>query len=232
MSGYISIIPAEISRNLSFCNDFISIHPSHRMQKKTAGLSEVFKLYLFTRSLPGLVSVLSELLESSLVKAEDDAESNENFNDCSDGLPAEKVKEIAATMRRKFIAPLEALAAQFALYQQLIEHVIDLDQLPDLVINPQHDPELQELRSEQLSLEAKADKLLKECRNDWASFADVKLETSPQHGLIFRSTSGDDERQLRASNSSVRVIAIKKVIIVSTIMLHSLSCKTRFIINL
>lgn len=189
------------------------------MQKKTAGLGEVFKLYLFTRALPGLVSVLLELLESHRPKADENTESecgtaamDDVCSPTQNGLNEDKLNEIAATMRLKFIAPLEALAAQFALYQQLIEHVIDLDQLPDLVINPQHDPELQELRTEQLALEAKADKLVRDCRNGWASFATVNLETSPQHGLIFRSTSGDDERQLRANNSSVRIISIKKVI--------------------
>ena len=64
-------------------------------------------------------------------------------------MPIAQLEEITKTIKRKFIAPLEALAAQFSLYQQLIEHVIDLDQLPDLVIDPQHDPELEELRTEQ-----------------------------------------------------------------------------------
>lgn len=184
-----------------------------RMQKKTAGLGEVFKLYLFTRALPGLVSVLADLLETSRVKAEDDGESADidNCSSTQNEMLGEKLLRISATMKSKFILPLEALATQFSLYQQLIEHVIDLEQLPDLVINPQHDPELQELRTEQLELEAKADKLVKNCRNGWASFADVKLEISPQHGMIFRSTSGDDERQLRTNNSSVRVLSIKKV---------------------
>lgn len=183
------------------------------MQKKTAGLSEVFKLYLFTRALPGLVSVLTELLESCRVASESNGDNNdENEGDFGQmPMPIAQLEEITKTIKRKFIAPLEALAAQFSLYQQLIEHVIDLDQLPDLVIDPQHDPELEELRTEQLALEAQAGKLVKDARNTWASGADVKLETSPQHGLIFRSTSGDDERMLRANNSSVRVITIKKV---------------------
>ena len=171
---------------------------------------------LFTRALPSLVSVLLELLESYRSKAEENTESecgtDDVYSPTQNALHGDKLTEITATMRLKFIAPLVALASQFALYQQLIEHVIDLDQLPDLVINPQHDPELQELRTEQLALEAKADKLVRDCRNGWASFATVNLETSPQHGLIFRSTSGDDERQLRANNSSVRIISIKKVI--------------------
>lgn len=178
------------------------------MQKKTAGLNEVFKLYLFTRALPGLVSTLAELLSSC------SSNSSENMDDNSSGQPglsAEKLADITKTMRAKFITPLESLAAQFLMYQNLIELVIDLDQLPILTINPKHDPELQELRDEQITLEKQAEKLRNNASNSWASFANINLEISPQHGFIFRSTSGDDERQLRANNPSVRVISIKKV---------------------
>lgn len=199
------------------------------MQKKTAGLGEVFKLYLFTRALPSLVTVLSELLQTCRISTEsnedDDYDSATSLSQIS--LPNEKLTRIVQTMTQRFIAPLQALASQFALYQQLIEHVIDLDKLPDLVIDPQHDPELEELRTEQLSLESQAEKLVKDARNGWASGADVKLETSPQHGLIFRSTSGDDERMLRSNNSSVRIISIKKVTLNTGII--KISCFWHFL---
>jgi hypothetical protein len=180
------------------------------MQKKTAGLGEVHKLYLFTRALPNLMSTLSELLESCKAK-DDDKDEGDECDSSQISFDDEKLAAITDTIRGKFITPLGALVAQFSLYQQLIEHVIDLNQLPDLVINPQHDPELQELRTEQISLQTQAEKLLREARNSWASFATIQLETSPQHGFIFRSTNGDDERQLRANNSAVRVVSIKKV---------------------
>jgi hypothetical protein len=167
------------------------------MQKKTAGLSEVFKLYLFTRALPQVVSVLTELVES-----------------CEDGVAVdspEKAQGIVSTLRSRFLGPLDDISAKFNMYQQLVEHVMDLDQLPELVINPKHDPELEELHSEKKELEVQADKLLRDARNSWASFADVKLEPSQQHGFVFRTTRSDDERQLRANNSSVRIISILKV---------------------
>jgi hypothetical protein len=179
------------------------------MQKKTAGLNEVWKLYLFTRGLPGIVSILSELLESCT--KHNDADGDDDVNFSQSDISAEKLLTITKTIREKFITPLDKLVSQFSLYQQLIEHVIDLDKLPNLVIDPQHDAELQELRTEQLDLEAQGERLCKNARNTWANFASIMLEISSQYGLIFRSTNGDDERQLRANNSSVRVLSIKKV---------------------
>jgi DNA mismatch repair protein MSH2 len=179
-----------------------------KMQKKTAGLSEVFKLYVFTRSLPTLMSVLNELVDSLSMEVTDaDALSGEDNSDGS----SDKKKSMAKTIRSKFIEPLDSISGKFSVYQQLVEHVIDLEKLPELVINPKHDPELQELHEEQVSLEAQADKLVREARNGWASFANIQLEMTPQHGFVFRTPKGDDERQLRANNSSVRIIAIKKV---------------------
>lgn len=180
------------------------------MQKKTAGLNEVWKLYLFTRGLPGIVSILSELLESCN-KSSDAGGDDDDVNLSQSSISGEKLLTITKTIREKFITPLDTLVSQFSLYQQLIEHVIDLDKLPNLVIDPQHDPELQELRAEQIDLEAQGERLCKNARNTWANFASIMLEVSSQYGLIFRSTNGDDERQLRANNSSVRVLSIKKV---------------------
>jgi hypothetical protein len=180
------------------------------MQKKTAGLNEVWKLYLFTRGLPGIVSILSELLESCN-KSTDASGDDDDVNFSQSSISGEKLSTITKTIREKFITPLDTLVSQFSLYQQLIEHVIDLDKLPNLVIDPQHDPELQELRAEQIDLEAQGERLCKNARNTWANFASIMLEVSSQYGLIFRSTNGDDERQLRANNSSVRVLSIKKV---------------------
>ena len=46
----------------------------------------------------------------------------------------------------------------------------------------------------------------------YASFANVNLEISSQHGFVLRTTKGDDERELRANNSKVRIISILKVL--------------------
>ena len=38
----------------------------------------------------------------------------------------------------------------------------------------------------------------------------MKLERNPQHGFIFRTTKGDDERQLRANNKNVVILSLQK----------------------
>lgn len=164
-----------------------------RMQKKNAGLEEVFRLYVFTRSLPTVVGVLADMVDTFDVSVDE-----------SDRTKSESI-------RCRYITPISVLIDKFLMYQQLVEHVIDMEQLPSFEINPQHDPELLELRQERDDLEARADKLLAQARSGWAACADVRLEHSTQHGLIFRSTKGDDERQLRASNSSVRILSLLKV---------------------
>jgi hypothetical protein len=71
--------------------------------------------------------------------------------------------------------------------------------------------ELQELRDERDALEAQAEGLLQEARSGFASFASVHLDKSSQHGIAFRTTKGDDERQLRANNHKVNILSILKV---------------------
>ncbi len=176
-----------------------------KMTRKTAttDLAEVFRLYVFTRALPNILSTFNELLDVTTAKIDSN----------TDNLSAEElshIRDCMATISQKFNVPLNNLTLKFALYQQLVEHVIDMNQLPDLVVNPMHDPELNELHEEQVELENKANKLLQDAQHGWASFCDIKLEKDPAHGFIFRTTKSDDERQLRANNSEVRVISIPK----------------------
>lgn len=91
-----------------------------------------------------------------------------------------------------------------------MEHVIDLDQLPELMVSPLHDPNLQELREEQDDLEKQANQLYHHAKDNWASFADLKLEKNVQHGMIFRTTKSDDERQLRQNNKDITILSLQK----------------------
>ena len=166
-----------------------------KMQRKTAALEDVFRLYVFTRSLPSLVAVLTDLLETAALK--DDSASSHD-------------EEIKATIFDRFITPLNALVSKFALYQELVEHVVDFNQLPDLMINSQHDPALDELRQERDELLVQAQSILSEASRRWASFADIKLERNSQHGFILRTTRADDERQLRKNNAEVIILSLQK----------------------
>jgi hypothetical protein len=114
-------------------------------------------------------------------------------------------------MCEKYLNPLVGLDSKFEMYRQLVEHVIDFDLLPDFYIAPSHDEGLMELHNERVSLEKEANKLQDQANSSWGSFTDVKLEHNSQNGFIFRTTKGDDERDLRAKNPKIQVISILKV---------------------
>jgi DNA mismatch repair protein MSH2 len=171
-----------------------------KMQKKNAGLEEMFRMYVFSLSLPAMSGVLVDMIRTY------DANNEGRMSvDSSDG-PA----SMSASISRRLVEPLRTISEKFALYQGLVRTVIDMDQLPNLEVSAVHDETLMELREEKKALEAKANKVFAKARDDWASFADIRLELSPQHGYIMRSTKGEDERQLRANNKSVRILSILK----------------------
>ena len=168
-----------------------------KVSKKNAGLGELYRLYLFAQSIPILCAILDELRSA--------CESDQN-------LP----HTLSETLKNRFIFPLKAIEQKFSGFERLVEHVLDFDQLPELKVNPKHDPELQGLAEEQAQLETDAEKILQRARDGWASSADVKMETNTstnakstlQHFLL--RTIRADERQLKASHSSVEIVSILK----------------------
>lgn len=163
-----------------------------KMTKKSAGLSEMFRLYLFVRALPGFLAMFNTVINDN----------NDSTND--------NTLSALATLRNDFLKPLQMISEKFALYERLVEHVVDFDYLPHYRVNAKHDSELRELASEQTTLEAQAERLLHEAKSSYASFAEVKLESDPRYGFILRTTRGDDERQLRDNNKAVKVLALLK----------------------
>ena len=155
------------------------------MDRSSAGLNEIYRLYMFVKCIPLLISALSELVR--------------------DGIASKEASNVNEIIQSKFIVPLESISTRFEMYCQLVEHVVDFDRLPDLYISPQHDAELAEIQSQMDSCHSQATKQLDEANKTWASFTEVKLEESTQYGFCFRSTKQDDERQLRASNSQVSI---------------------------
>jgi DNA mismatch repair protein MSH2 len=170
---------------------------SSKLRKKTAGLQEMFRLYLFVKSLPALLQILQEFGNS------------ENMED-DDEFLAEKKKQLFQTLQTNYLQVLLQISGKFSLYEQLIEHIIDFNALPEYKINPIHDSELQSLAEEQSRLEECAEKILNDAKSGFASFAEVRLERSSQYGFNLRTTKGDDEKQLRNNNSSVKILSILK----------------------
>ena len=169
--------------------------------KGSAGLGEVFRLYMFTRSLSALSAALDECLQDG-----GDRQKSEEGTFTYSG----KFAQQKQTLHTKLFAPIQELSRKFAMYQQLVEHVVDFDELPDLVVNCRHDPTLQEMRQEKDSLTTQAQAELSKAQNGYARFADVKLDSNNQHAFFLRTTKGDDERQLRANNASVKVLSLQK----------------------
>lgn len=164
----------------------------YRFYKNNAQLSEIFRMYVFCRSLSSAVTALEEL---------------------GNGVSEEKDSNISlGHIQQRFIDPIRAINEKLEMYRSLVEHVIDFDKLPDFMVNSKHDPELKSVEEELEALKEQADNLLHQARTRWASFTDVKLDdNNPQHGMAFRTAKGDDERQLRANNKSVKIISILKV---------------------
>lgn len=67
-------------------------------------------------------------------------------------------QELGCALRSRYASKLGVFMDKFSKYQGLIEHVIDQDKLPDLEVNPKHDPELAELREESDSMDAEVDR--------------------------------------------------------------------------
>ena len=164
-----------------------------KLQKKNAGLAELYRVYAFTRSLPRLVGTLQNLLDSSS-------------------------GEITEILRVRYLNQASSFVEKFRKYQGLVEHVIDQTRLPDLEVNSKHDPELSELRDETENMEIEIENLLDDARSNWASFTDVKIERNGHQGIVFRTTKADDERQLRSNNKQVQVLSIQKVRRCSTVL--------------
>ena len=172
------------------------------MHKPTAGLEEVFRLYLFVRSIPSLINTLNDLVHT--LQNPDADHGNSVGADASHSAASVRI------INQKYLLPLQSIAGKFAKYEQLVEHVVDMSQLPELKVNAMHDTALEELEEERKGLIGRAERILQEARTSWGSFADVKLEQNSVHGFILRTTRGDDERQLRANCASVRILSILK----------------------
>lgn len=112
-----------------------------RLQKKNAGLAELYRVYAFTRALPRLVGALQTMGEGS------------------------GNAELGAAVTERYLPKLTVYIEKFTKYQGLIEHVVDFSRLPDLEVNPKHDPELAEMREETDSMEEEVERYcLSRCR--------------------------------------------------------------------
>lgn len=204
-----TICRTTIADTLKKCPDIDQIIA--KMSKKSAGLTEMHKLYVFTKALPLICEALVTCInDNGTQKLEDESGGVAPRESASFKLSGPKMKKQFKSFDEKLLLPLENLTDKFAKYQALCEHVIDFSQLPDLVVKPDLNEALQELREEKDQIGKSANRILHEANTGWASFTDVKLESGPVHALYLRTTKGEDERQLRENKKSVKILSIPK----------------------
>ena len=167
-----------------------------KMTRRTAGLAEILRLYMFARAIPGCVMALTQLCAPQ-VDEEDEG--------------PERVKRDAQRdlLRRKYLAPLERIVDKFSLLCKMVETVVDFSALPDLMVSARHSPQLQELSAQREKILKKIRRLHESAMSDWAN-GDLKLDRNPHHGYIFRATRADDVRRFQERNKNLVVLSILK----------------------
>ena len=190
-----------------------------KLQGKKAGLQEILRLYMLACSIPNFVTVLSELcrvrVNSGIVDHTDSNTDNDDNNNDDNVIDDDDddTKRQKQLLRDRFLVPLESIVNKFELYKKLVEHVIDFRQLPDLMVNAEHDPVLKELAERRDNLKREAEGLKRNALDTWASGrsnTDLKLEKNVQHGLIFRSTRPNDITDFTARSKDVIVLSVLK----------------------
>ncbi|CAN0184702.1 unnamed protein product [Ascophyllum nodosum] len=175
---------------LKSCPDLDSLKT--KMQRRRAGLMEVFKLYLFSRSVISFVETLEAYFEGD-DKTVDEA--------------------VETLIKEKFVSGFKKLTEGFSLFQQLVEHVLDMDVLPDLVINPSYSPQLEELRAEMDEIKEQVDELHQEARDGWCDFGEKDkclLEDDKVRGFCFRLTKANLEQASNPNATATGLISRKK----------------------
>ena len=94
------------------------------LRQQNAKLIDIYRLYTFTT---GSVPALLDGLRAVLAAAEGDS---------------------ARTLREQIVAPLEEAKASFSGFDEMVETVLDLSQLPDVYIRPEYDEDLAGARAE------------------------------------------------------------------------------------
>ncbi|KAG5182147.1 muts protein-like protein 2A [Tribonema minus] len=158
-----------------------------RLRHRRAGLTEVFKVYLFARCIPTFTDVL---------------------RDSSSGISDEE----ATLLEEKFAGKFHSLSHRFERFQELVENVLDLERLPDLSINPTYSPELAELKELMDEVKAEVDEIYLDARDGWCDFDKDKclLEPDKQRGFVLRLTKANLEKDLKNRNSRAETISVLK----------------------
>ncbi|CAM9675744.1 unnamed protein product, partial [Phaeothamnion confervicola] len=183
-----------------------------RMQRRgAAGLTDLYRLYNFTLSLPAF----SEVIEGFAADAAADAEAAASNDDGSpsDKAAAEAVRG-AALLVKRFATPLARLRGNFAQLVQLVDTVVDASQLPDLVINPSYSEELRDLRERIDAVRERVAELHEEARDGWCAglggSGSCLLEEDKLRGFMFRLTKANALQDVKEARPDIEVVSVLK----------------------
>eukprot|EP00968_Pinguiococcus_pyrenoidosus_P000122 scaffold10_cov257-Pinguiococcus_pyrenoidosus.AAC.36 len=147
-----------------------------RIRNRRGGLVELFKLYTFCQAgLPALLDCLSN------------AET-----------------QVDAVVEQ-FLEPLRGLQNELRMYQKLIEHVVDMDNLPELRVNPRFNPALADLKESLDRVAGEAEAAYAEVQQEFPGL-NIRFESSKEHGFIFRLPGAKDQADLRRAKGRVQIV--------------------------
>eukprot|EP01031_Cornospumella_fuschlensis_P031007 gene31007-37474_t len=188
-----------------------------KMRRQSAGLDELFRLYLFVRSLPNVTQALQQLREEAETRMQAGQEgatcsASPPFDPLSPPLlsglapPAADFGALLATLSAQYLQPLAALVASFGKFEELIERVVDMSALPELRVRGDFSEELQACYAQRAAL----DNNVQAEHRQWArKFPELKLERHPVYGFVMRSPNTSLEPQIR-SHPPLQILAINK----------------------
>ena len=158
----------------------------NKLHKNTASLGDLYKLYVFTKSLQSIENLLQEHSDQLAFGLANGSSGSSNT--------AVVLKDLSD----KYIIPLSTMNRKFVNYQSLIEHVIDFNALPEFIVDAKHDEELLEIKTNMDELHSKMEHVISQSNRTWwnsniqnsSNSSDIRIEKSLMHGYIMRTTKG------------------------------------------
>lgn len=172
----------------------------NKMRQGKAGLEEVFRLYLFVRSLPPALDALTSLATATSEVTDESS--------------------LVDTLNASYLTPLGGIIKKFGLFEQLVEQVLDLAALPEFRVNPSFSAELTDLSKLICQLEADADKVETHVARQ---FPEMRLERSSQHGFVLRSPKVEQEVNYKQSRELIILSILKNGVYVTTKPLQAIA---------
>ncbi|CAM9668956.1 unnamed protein product [Chrysoparadoxa australica] len=160
-----------------------------KLTGKRAGLKEIFQMYLFTRTIPEFVQTFESFAEHA---------SNDSM-----------VELVASRWTKNFKETMK----QFSMYQQLVEHVLDMDALPDFVVSAAYDDQLGEIKESMDEEMSTINRLHTDAAEGWCDFGKkgkCLLMQDKVRGYVFRMTNANMKSAIQKANKKAEIVQVLK----------------------